>query len=73
MNDWMRRLSGLNSAAIARVEATTASWIALPHERREEPLQANHAAKVHRNQHGRERTVDEGAVYEDVYIEQVRT
>ena len=45
MNDCVRRLKGLNRAAIKEVEATTASGL-LAREDDEEPLQHHHAAEV---------------------------
>ena len=66
----MRRLKGLNSAAITRVETTMAScgcssW---PVRALKSCLGRRHAPEVHQRKHSRERAVDEGAVYDDVYV-----
>ena len=72
MNDWMRRLRGLNRAAISEGGGYHCEGGLLAGKDHEEPLQHHDAAEVECDQRGRQRAVDEGAVYEDVYIEQVR-
>ena len=68
MKDCMRRRKGLNSAAITRVEATTARVDSLAGKGDEEPLQHDDTAEVKRNQYDSQGAVDEGAVDEEVYI-----
>ena len=50
----MRRLKGLNRAAITRVEATTARVDCWPVSGDEESLQHYDAAEIESNKHGRE-------------------
>ena len=73
MKPWMRRRIGLNRAAITRVETTTASWGCScwpASESAEDCLSRRHSTEVHECQHRRESTVDEGAVYDQIYVEQ---
>ena len=69
MKDWMRRRKGLNRAAIARVETTTASCgcCSWPVRVRKSVWCRRHAPEVDRTS-SRERAVDEGAVDDDVYV-----
>ena len=64
----MRRLKGVNRAAITRVEATTARVDCSTGEGDEEPLQHDDAPEVECNQHSCQRAVDEGAVDDEVYV-----
>ena len=70
MNDWMRLLRGLNSAAITRMETKTASWGCLSWacEGSQDCFSSRYSSVVDRRQGCRERAVDEGAVYEEVYV-----
>ena len=70
MNSCMRRLSGLDRAAITKVEPTTASWGSLcwPVSVWKRAWVAVYASEVHQRKHQCERTVDEGAVDEEVYV-----
>ena len=63
-----RRLKGTNSAAIASVEATMASWESPPVKVRKTYWRETTLADVHHRQRRRERAVDEGAVDHDVYV-----
>src|SRR3712207_9062793 len=70
MNDWMRRLRGLNSAAITRVETTMASWdcTAWPVRAPKMVWLAITPPDVRCHQRRGQQAVDEGAVYEEVYV-----
>src|SRR5215210_2156779 len=68
MNDWMRRLNGVNNAAIRSVDATTARVGLLAGEQDEDPLHQDDSAEVERHQRCGERSVDEGAVDDEVYL-----
>jgi hypothetical protein len=66
----MRRLKGLNSTAITSVETTTASWgcCSWSVRARIDSLSHRDAPEIECDQHGRERAVDQGAVYDNVYV-----
>src|SRR5215218_182293 len=69
MKDWMRRLKGVNSAAMTRVETTMVSWLLfLAGERCKDYLGRRNAPEIHQRKHQRERAIDESAVYEEVYV-----
>ena len=66
MKGWMRRLKGLNGAAITSVETTTARVYSWPLRALRSACVASTPPEVDRHQHRGKGAVDEGAV--DDYV-----
>ena len=64
------RKSGLNKAAIASVETTTANWgcCSWPVRARKSACDRRDATEVDQRERGGKRAVDQGAVYDHVYV-----